>query len=67
MDQSFETIDLTSETEFEPLTNPFLEDIPKFPYHLRSRIHFKLNRIKMLIQEMEHDLAIGLASHSSNE
>lgn len=58
-------IDLTQDHEFETQDeNPFQnEDDPVLEighnYSLRSRVSYKLNRIKMLIKEMEHDLAIG--------
>jgi len=54
---------------FQEISNPFLnEDSPVLErdvidlghdYLLRPRISYKLNRIKMLINEIEHDLAIG--------
>lgn len=64
MAQPLETIDLTQETEFESQENPFLnENDPVLEighnYNLRSRIVYKLNKLKLMIQEMEHDLVIG--------
>jgi len=66
-------VDLTMEPEFDSPANPFLNtpvldhdsDVIEIghKYHLRSRISYKLNRIKMLIQEMEHDLAIGFLAN----
>jgi len=64
-----EVIDLTKEPEFDSEQNPFLNDESPVPEHdvinlghdylLRPRISYKLNRVKMLINEIEHDLAIG--------
>lgn len=58
-------VDLTSEPEYETcVEDPFQnENDPVLEighsYNLRSRVSYKLNKIKLLIQEMEHDLVIG--------
>lgn len=63
MAESVETIDLTEIDEFETPQNPFLNDDDVIEighnYNLRHRIAFKLNMIKLKIQEIEHDLVIG--------
>lgn len=64
MAEVVEVVDLTQETEFETDENPFQnEDDPVIElghsYKLRSRIGYKINKLKMLIKEMEHDLVIG--------
>lgn len=69
-------VDLTVEHEFEPqqfpsfqeFQNPFLNDdvTPDdvieigHNYNLRKRISYKLNTIKMIINQLELDLAIAL-------
>lgn len=63
-------IDLTMEPEFETQENPFLNEESEIyeighNYSLRSRIAYKLNIIKLKIQEMEHDLAIGIIGRST--
>lgn len=70
-------VDLTMEPEFETqkfpsfqeITNPFLDDdVPAewieigHNYNLRKRISYKLNTIKMIINQLELDLAIVLNS-----
>lgn len=63
MAETVETIDLTQNDEFESEENPFLnnDDVIDIGhnYNLRHRIAFKLNMIKLKIQELEHDLVIG--------
>lgn len=63
MAETVETIDLTETDEFETPQNPFLNDDDVIEighnYKLRSRIGYKINQLKMLIREMEHDLLIG--------
>jgi len=64
MSEVVEIVDLTDDTEFESCGDPFQnEDDPVLEighnYNLRSRVAFKLNKLKMLIKEMEHDLVIG--------
>jgi len=76
MAQSDKTIiDLTGEPGFEYQKFPSFQEIPSpflnsdsdlgQEYYFRSRIKYKLNKIKMLINEMEHDLAIGIVGRST--
>lgn len=62
-------IDLTREPEFDSPQNPFLNDDDVTDeteilelghnYNLRSRIGYKLARIKTIINQLELDLAIA--------
>lgn len=67
MDHEFETQKFPS---FQEIPNPFLNDdvTPDdvielgHNYNLRRRISYKLNTIKMIINQLEADLAIALSN-----
>lgn len=62
-------VDLTMEPEFDTPENPFLNDPVLDPpndvieighnYRLRSRVFNKLSQIKVLLNEIELDMAIN--------